>query len=182
MFEQTDEKLISKALAGHAGAWTKLVRRYDKAIYHYALRMCSRHDDAQDLMQDIFMAVCRNLATYRGDGEFKAWLFRIAHFRVVEYYRRKKPLQSIDDEPEVAQESQHDPDIVLFSQRQGEHLAGAMQQLPLAQKAVVELKFYGQFTCDEIASQLGVSANTVKSRLYAALDKLKLILEAQDAA
>jgi RNA polymerase sigma-70 factor (ECF subfamily) len=53
----------------------------------------------------------------------------------------------------------------------------AMQQLPLGQKAVVELKFFGQFTFDEIAEQMDISANTAKSRLYAALAKLKLELE-----
>jgi RNA polymerase sigma-70 factor, ECF subfamily len=52
-----------------------------------------------------------------------------------------------------------------------------MQQLPLAQKAVVELKFFGQFTFDEIAEQTGMSVNTAKSRLYGALEKLKTLME-----
>ncbi len=182
MLTQTDEKLVSKALTGHKQAWIKLVRRYEKPVYHYALRMCNRHEDAQDLMQDIFISVYRNLASYRGEGAFRGWLFRIAHCRVVEYYRRKKPLQSIEDCPEPELEEGLQPESVFQQDRQGQQLAAAMQQLPLAQKAVVELKFYGQFTCDDIAQQLGISSNTVKSRLYAGLDKLKGLLEAQDAA
>lgn len=58
-------------------------------------------------------------------------------------------------------------------------LTAAMQRLPLAQRAVIELKFFGQFTFDEIADQLGLSSNTVKSRLYSALSKLKLDLEVE---
>ena len=60
-------------------------------------------------------------------------------------------------------------------------LTHAMQKLPLAQKAIIELKFFGQFTFDEIAAQLGISPNTVKSRLYSALAKLKLDLEVENA-
>ena len=58
-------------------------------------------------------------------------------------------------------------------------LTNAMQRLPLTQRAVIELKFFGQFTFEEIADQLGLSSNTVKSRLYSALSKLKLDLEVE---
>ena len=69
-----------------------------------------------------------------------------------------------------------------FSQGQeAENLVSAMQQLPLNQKAVVELKFFGQFTFEEIADQLGISTNTAKSRLYSALAKLKTTMEVKYA-
>ena len=63
----------------------------------------------------------------------------------------------------------------------GQALLKAMQTLPLAQKAVVELKFFGQFTFDEIAQQTGLSPNTVKSRLYSALTRLKVLMEDEHA-
>ncbi len=176
MFEKTDEQLISKALAGQKDAWIKLVRRYEQAIYNYGVRMTSNPDDAKDLMQEIFVSVFRNLSSYRGEGSFKAWLFRIASYRCVEYYRRKKPSQGLDDAPEASDDTVQPESLMLLDQ-QSKQLVTAMQQLPLAQKAVVELKFFGQFTFDEIAEQLDVSSNTVKSRLYAALDKLKGLLE-----
>ncbi len=69
----------------------------------------------------------------------------------------------------------------MHDQQSNNQLASAMQSLPLSQKAVVELKFFGQFTFDEIAQQLGISSNTAKSRLYAALAKLKTILEVEYA-
>jgi RNA polymerase sigma factor (sigma-70 family) len=65
----------------------------------------------------------------------------------------------------------------LTSDRQSRAVTQAMQALPLAQKAVVELKFFGQFTFEEIAEQMDISVNTAKSRLYSALTKLKLELE-----
>lgn len=176
VFEKTDEQLVAKALQGNKSAWLKLVKRYEKPIYNYGIRMTSNPDDALDLMQEIFISVFRNLATFKGEGTFKSWLFRIASYRCVEYYRKKKPTQGLEDVPEASCEAPL-PEQVLMMGKSNQQLIGAMQQLPIAQKAVVELKFFGQFTFDEIAEQLNVSSNTVKSRLYSGLDKLRVLLE-----
>lgn len=178
MFERSDETLIKQALKGKKQAWTKLVKRYEKGVYNYAYRMVSNQDDARDLMQDIFLAVFRSLASFRGDSPFKGWLFRIAHYRCIEHYRRKRATQSLDDVPEqVAEHESFCPDHQLDTSQQANDLQQAMQTLPFNQKLVVELKFFQQCTFDDIANQLGISTNTAKSRLYSALDKLKEHLE-----
>ena len=142
--------------------------------------MTGSSDDAKDLMQDIFVSVYRNLASYKGTGSFKGWLFRIAHYRCIEFYRRKKPHVSLDDAPESDLGLDTvSPEMEMQCQQRQSGLIKAMQQLPVNQRAVVELKFFGQFTFEEIADQLGISANTVKSRLYTALGKLKLVLEVE---
>lgn len=176
MFESSDGQLISKALKGNRKAWLNLIKRYESPIFNYGVRMTGNSDDALDLMQEVFVSVFRNLASYRGEGSFKSWMFRIAHYRCIEFYRRKKPMQGLDDTPELECGSVC-PEGELALGQQNTQLTQAMQQLPLAQKAVVELKFFGQFTFDEIAVQLGISANTAKSRLYTALDKLKTLVE-----
>lgn len=180
MFEQSDEALIKKALAGHKRAWLKLVTRYEKPIFNYAYRMVSNQDDAKDLMQEIFISVFRNLSSYRGEGSFKGWIFRIANYRCIEFYRRKKPQQGLDDTPELENDNPgFCPEEVTQLAQQGGHLVKAMAQLPVNQKVVVELKFFENFTFDEIADQLGISSNTAKSRMYSALAKLKTLLEVQ---
>ncbi|MGB2741572.1 MAG: sigma-70 family RNA polymerase sigma factor [Cognaticolwellia sp.] len=178
MFERSDETLVKQALKGKKSAWVTLVKRNEKNLYNYTLRMVSNPDDALDLMQDVFMAVFRNLASFRGDSPFKGWMFKIAHYRCIEFYRRKKPTQSLDDSPEQEEQS-HDgcPESYLFSGQQANILTKALCTLPVNQKLVVELKFFQHCTFDEIAQQLGISVNTVKSRLYSALDKLKGHLE-----
>jgi RNA polymerase sigma-70 factor (ECF subfamily) len=178
VFQRSDEKLIKQALKGKKSAWVDLVKRYEKNLYNYCLRMVSHPDDALDLMQDIFMAVFKSLASFRGDSVFKAWLFRIAHYRCIEYYRRKKPMQSLDGIAEQEGEvSDSCPEYQLYSGQQANFLYKAIKSLPVNQKLVVELKFFQQCTFDDIAMQLGISTNTVKSRLYSALDKLKDHLE-----
>lgn len=180
MFDKTDEQLISQALKGNKKAWLNLIRRYEKPIYNYGIRMTGNNEDALDLMQEVFVSVFRNLSNYRGDGAFKGWLFKIAHYRCIEFYRRKRPTQGLDDTPELESESVCPEQHVVAGQGSAQ-LVGAMQQLPFTQKAVVELKFFGQFTFDEIAEQLGISTNTAKSRLYSALDKLKTLMEVEYA-
>ena len=176
MFEKSDEQLIAKALQDNKQAWINLLKRYEKPIYNYGVRMTGKHEDALDLMQEVFISVYRNLASFRQEGSFKSWLFRIAHYRCIEFYRRKRPMDGLDDIPEIeceqAPSEQH-----IDSAIENRLLIQAMQQLPLAQKSVIELKFFGQFTFDEIAELTGMSANTAKSRMYGALEKLKTLME-----
>jgi len=181
VFKRSDDVLISQALSGKKSAWVSLVKRYEKGIYNYALRMVNNHADAMDLMQDIFIALFRNLHTFRAESPFKGWLFKIAHYRCIEYYRRKRPMQSLDDVPEQESEQSDDcPEQALFTQQQSSALIKTMQKLPIKQKLVVELKFFQQCTFDDIAQQLGISTNTAKSQLYSALDKLKLYIETEE--
>lgn len=180
MFEKSDEQLIEKALKGNKRAWFSLIKRYETQIYNYGLRMTGANEDALDLMQEIFISVFRNLGAYRGEGSFRGWMFKIAHYRCIEFYRRKKPNQGLDDIPEI--ECPDDsPEQSMTSNQQSVQLVEAMQSLPLSQKTVVELKFFGQFTFEEISEQLGISVNTAKSRLYSALAKLKTLLEVEYA-
>ena len=180
MFEKTDEQLVQSVLQGHKRSWLSLVKRFESPVYNYSLRMTGNADDAMDLMQEVFVSVFRNLSNYRGEGSFKGWLFKIAHYRCIEFYRRKRPTQGLDDTPEIESE-QPNPEQTFRRGQEANQLASAMQQLPLNQKAVVELKFFGQFTFEEIAEQLGISTNTAKSRLYSALAKLKTMMEVEYA-
>ena len=178
MFERSDEKLIKQVLSGKKSAWICIVKRYEKQVYNYALRMINDPEDAQDLMQDVFVAVFKSLSSFKGDCPFKGWILKIAYYRCVEFYRRKKITQSLDDVPEqVEEDKQTCPEFKVVYQQQGSALNEAMAKLPVEQKVVVEMKFFQQATFEEIAFQLGISVNTAKSRLYSALDKLKGTLE-----
>ncbi|EKE87507.1 RNA polymerase sigma factor [Idiomarina xiamenensis] len=180
MLAASDSKLVSAALAGKARAWDKLVKRYDGLVYNYALRMVSNPDDARDIMQDTFMAVCRNLAGWRGESQFKSWLMTIAHHRCVEFYRRRREQQGLDDSEEPRSDCDwHQPEQVYSQQQQGRRLVAALQQIPLAQRQVLEMKFFQQLTLTDIAQRTGTSLNTVKSRLYSGADKLKQLLEGE---
>ncbi|MEZ5557352.1 MAG: sigma-70 family RNA polymerase sigma factor [Pseudomonadales bacterium] len=168
----SDETLVSRALAGSNGAWTKLVQRYERRIYNYALRMVGHPDDAADLLQEVFVGVYRNLSGYRGDASFKSWLFRIASYRCTDYLRRRRVHDSFDENDETAP-SAADPLGDALTTHANREISHALAGLPEEQRHVVELKFFQDFTFEDIAAQLGISPNTAKTRLYTALRKLK---------
>tara|TARA_R110002072_G_scaffold104540_2_gene228988 strand:+ start:1942 stop:2508 length:567 start_codon:yes stop_codon:yes gene_type:complete len=170
---KTDEQLIKNAKQGSERAWLQLVKRYEKRLYNHAFRMSGNADDAMDILQDVLISVYRNLDNYRGDGVFVAWLFRIASFRCIDYFRRKKFHQSADDLELMDENATYEPDTNLATAQSNRDMSVMMGCLPLEQRQVVELKYFQHFTFEEIGGQLGISSNTAKTRLYAALGKLK---------
>lgn len=176
----TDEKLVARALAGSNSAWNSLIKRYEQRVYNYALRMVGHPDDAFDLMQEVFMGVYRNLPGFRGDGPFPAWLFRIASFRCTDYLRRRRFHTSFD-EHDTPVRSNADPQADAMVTHANQQITQALKELPAEQRHVVELKFFQNFTFENIAQQLGISPNTAKTRLYTALRKLKQHEELKDA-
>ena len=84
-----DEKLIEKALNGSQRSWVKLVKRYENLVFNYCLRMTFQHSDAMDLMQEVFLAVYRNLPSYHGNSQFKAWMMRIAANKTTDFLRSR---------------------------------------------------------------------------------------------
>jgi RNA polymerase sigma-70 factor (ECF subfamily) len=174
---KSDDQLIERALAGSERAWLSLVQRYEKRLYNYALRMCGNTDDAMDILQDVLLSVYRNLSSYRGDGVFVAWLFRIASFRCIDHFRKRKFHAPIEETEIVDETGKNMPDINFDNTQSNRDITRLMIRLPLDQRQVVELKFFQSFTFDEISSQLGISSNTAKTRLYAALAKMRKQVE-----
>ncbi len=179
MLFDDDERLIRKALDGHEKAWVKLVKRYEKRIYNYSLRMTGATDEAMDLVQEVFLAVFRNLPNYRGDGVFPAWLFRIASNRCTDFLRRRNtnPLanQSLTDTETLRSNNMADED--LHREQDNRKILKLLSVLSHEQRQVVEMKLFQNMTFDEIEGYTGLSANTAKTRFYSALQKLRDIVE-----
>lgn len=178
MFFQSEKGLIKKAQQGDKRAWLTLVKQYEKPIYHSCLRMVSNPDDALEIMQESFMSIYRSLDKYRFESSFKTWAIAITNRRCVEFYRARKVLDEEQQEMLIAESKTPEPaDFMVFMVEQNKQVLKLLNDLPWVQKEVVELKFFQHFTFDQIAEQLGVSTNTVKSRLYSALSKLRQDLE-----
>jgi len=129
----TDETLVARAVAGSNGAWHKLVKRYEKRVYNYALRMVGHPDDAFDLMQEVFVGVHRNLPGYRGDGAFAAWLFRIASFRCTDYLRRRRWHDEFDEATAPAADGVGNPETAAMSTHANHAITRALSALPAEQ-------------------------------------------------
>ncbi len=181
-FNDSDQHLIDKALEGSQRAWVKLVRRHESRVYNYCLRMCGSSADAMDLMQEVFLAVYRNLPNFRGDSQFITWLFRIASNKSTDWLRSRHRTPTLGAEEHEPQHSvsNDSPAQQLQASQSNQQIIRYLAQLPEDQRQVIELKFFQHFTFDEIASQTGISSNTAKTRLYSALKKLRGQMEVQN--
>ena len=180
-----DEALIAAALNGSAYAWEKLVKRYETQIFNYGVRLTGNSSDAMDLMQEVFLGVYRNLHRFRGDAKFSSWIFRIAHNKAVDMNRRRRLLSNQlrinDDEFDILDilpgDTGNEPDEKLGTQQQNGKITRMLARLSLEQRLVVEFKVFQSLTFDEIAVMQDISTNTVKTRFYTALKKLKAVSE-----
>lgn len=181
-----DQALIAAALNGSAYAWEKLVKRYEGKIYNHGLRLTGNASDAMDLMQEVFLGVYRNLHRFRGDAKFSSWIFRIAHNKAVDMNRRKRlmslqPKSANQDEGDgldsFPAEVNYEPDVKFDKQQLNNRVLKMLGELALEQRSIVELKIFQSLTFEEIAELQDVSANTVKTRFYSALKKLKVVSE-----
>ena len=180
-----DIALVEAALKGSTQAWEKLVRRYEDRIFNQGLRLTGHRSDAMDLMQEVFLGVYRNLYRFRGDAKFSSWIFRIAHNKAIDMNRRKRLM------PFVANSDEHDGDMldnfpghssfeaeeVLIERQGNKAILSMLAELPMSQRLIIELKIFQSQTFEDIASIQEVSVNTVKTRFYSALKKLKAISE-----
>ena len=180
-----DEALIAAALNGSAYAWEKLVKRYESQIFNYSVRLTGNSSDAMDLMQEVFLGVYRNLHRFRGDAKFSSWILRIAHNKAGDMNRRRRlmsnQLRMNDDEFDILDilsgDTGNEPDEKLGNQQRNGKITRMLARLSLEHRLVVEFKVFQSLTFDEIAVMQDISANTVKTRFYTALKKLKAVSE-----
>ena len=181
-----DEALIAAALNGSLRAWEKLVRRYEGKIYNQGLRLMGNSSDAMDLMQEVFLGVYRNLHRFRGDAKFSSWIFRIAYNKAMDMNRRKQLMITqtrVSDEDEldiletIPGRSSYEAEKILNDYQRNKQIISMLTDLPIEQRLIVELKIFQSLTFEDIAEIHEISVNTVKTRFYSAIKKLKVVLE-----
>ena len=174
---------IAASQRGDTMAFNRLVLKWERTIYNVAMRMLQDRDDAAEAAQEVFLLAYRNIRRFRQDARFSTWLYRIAINHCISRARRRPPGThvTIDDSspgaPPPAQlrvtETQEGE---LLREESRNRVLSALAFLPPEQRAVVELKFFQELTFEDIAAALQLPLSTVKSRLYAGLELLKVRL------
>jgi RNA polymerase sigma-70 factor, ECF subfamily len=178
---QSDEDLMLAYAAGDAAAFDTLYGRHKGGVYRYLLRQCRQGGVADEIFQDVWMNLIRARGSYAPTAKFTTWLYRLAHNRLIDYYRASGHLTlvSADDESHedvvAAIPAAHgdEPQARAENRELGERLRAALAALPSAQREAFLLQQEGGLSLAEIAELTGVGAETVKSRLRYALGKLR---------
>jgi RNA polymerase sigma-70 factor (ECF subfamily) len=167
----TIEALIQRCLAGDQLAWEAIVRHYRRKVFNVAYKFVGRHDEAEDLTQDIFLKVFKSLDTFDRRANFQTWLISVSRNLCIDHYRSvRKERETIDrdvDSAEVAPPSIGIPSqLAALEQRDRvELLRQAMAALPATLRTAVLMRDIQECSYHEIARALKLPEGTVKSRI-----------------
>ncbi len=175
-----DVELIRRTLAGDNNAFSELVEKYQKQVHALAWRKIGDFHTAEDITQDTFLKAYQRLHTLKKPHRFAGWLYVIATRRCLALFRQKRlQTQVIEniDTPVSNKDaySQHiaEEQAKTIVKEQQEVVKKLLATLKESDRTVITLHYFGEMTCEEMSEFLGVSANTIKSRLRRARNRLK---------
>jgi RNA polymerase sigma-70 factor (ECF subfamily) len=179
MAEREERELIARVAAGDRVAFECLYRRYHPRLYRFCLRVARVSSTVEEILNDTMLVVWRRADTYNGGSKVSTWIFAIA------YRLTLKALRTLDDPiedltQELAGDSLSGPEGMLMASQQATVLREVLGQLPPAQRAVVELAYFQDFSYREIAVVLDCPVDTVKTRMFHARRRLRALLEGQN--
>lgn len=175
----SDEELMLRFAAGDAAAFDALYARHRGGVFRYLLRQCQNRATAEELFQDVWMNLVHARGRYRVQAKFATYLYTLSHNRLIDHFRRHKPLHVVpldedDADPVELQASPAlEPERGAQAREQAARLLQLVAELPHVQREAFLLHEEGELSLDEIARVTGANRETVKSRLRYAMDKLR---------
>jgi RNA polymerase sigma-70 factor (ECF subfamily) len=169
---QNEESLVRRAQQHDQGAFAQLYEEHFDKIYRYVTLKTGNKTEAEDITQQVFLKALHSISSFRWKGiPFSAWLFRIAHNQVVDYFRsRKNPTTSLD---ESLVSSDDNPQLVAERKLDIEQLVSATRHLTKAQREVISLRFAGELPVADVARAMGKSEGAVKALQHSAIVALR---------
>lgn len=178
--------LARRAAAADPQAWDEIIERYGERIYNLAYRFTGRRAEAEDLTQDIFLKLYRNLDRYRGDVPLMAWALRLSRNSCIDHYRHhrtRRQAETVSDE--ILQYLPSDEDLEKRSQKRERRrmIQQVMTEMSENLASVVMLRDFQGLSYDELATFFEVPVGTIKSRLNRARKELvRRVRERLDAS
>jgi len=180
--------LIDRCRSGDPEAFTLLLHEFGPRLHSYFLRSCGSADQADDLLQDLFLKLLVKIRTFRPTGSFESWLFTIAANLMRDRFRSQKsgpqtvPLQPVgsdDDESWLAEppSTQPTPPQQLAQSEQLDRLQQALSELAPQDREIILLRHYGDLSFYELAEHFDIPKNTALARVHRGLKKLKKLME-----
>jgi RNA polymerase sigma-70 factor (ECF subfamily) len=183
MNAEVDRQLILAVADGSAEALGRLYDRYVATVFGLARRIVSRLEDAEEVVQDVFTQVWREAGRYRDErASVAGWIVMLARTRAIDRLRARRARpdgdQGAEPEPGLPLAStDRDPEAVAISRQQAEAIRRTLEALPETQRVLIEMAYFRGLTHTEIAAETGVPLGTVKTRIRAAMETLRDVLQ-----
>src|SRR4051812_33853261 len=164
------EAIIQRCLQGDERAWDAIVRQYRRKVFNVAYKFVGRHEEAEDLTQDIFLKIFKSLGTFDRRANFQTWLISVSRNLCIDHYRSvRQERQAIDHQidPNELSPVAHEPGPIAAIEQQDRVLLlrEALAALPESLRKAVLMRDIQELTYQEIADKLHLPEGTVKSRI-----------------
>lgn len=175
----TDESALVQQFrmpASRKKAFETIVKRYSPVLFHHIARSVASKEDAEDILQSVWIKAWRGLDHFRGECRLSTWLFTIATREVCSKFREKRKVAtiSLEDKHEVAQMDGHPmPDAQVIESR----LQEAIQELPEKQQQVFIMRYFEEMAYEEMSSITGTSVGALKASYHHAVKKIEQKLQ-----
>ena len=186
MKKLTDDQLVAAYANGNNDAFDTLLSRHQQQVFNYILRVVRSRDIADDIFQETFVKAITNIrqGRYTDSGKFPAWITRIAHNLIIDYFRQEKAenTTSADDSPidilNRAELSERNIEDTIVDRQIRDDIRSIILELPAPQKQVLIMRYYRNMSFKQIAAATGVSINTALGRMrYAMINMRRLARE-----
>ena len=162
-------------------AFNLLLKKYQQKIYWHIRRMVIDHDDADDLVQDVFIKVWKNLAGFRSDSQLYTWMYRIASNECITFLNKKKQKNNISlDEVDYSLADTLVEGSYFNGDKAQKKLQEAILTLPEKQRLVFNMKYYEDMKYEQMSDVLGTSVGALKASYHLAVKKIEAILLAEE--
>jgi len=172
-----EQDIVEKAVKGDRNAFAQLYEKHFDRIYRYVYLRLGNKTETEDLTQDVFIKALEAIGSYKWrNSPFAAWLYRIAHNQVIDYFRKHGKVEKVPLEDDNILIGKSDPASTAENELEIERMINGINRLTPAQRDVISLRFGAQLSITEAARTLGKNEGTVKALQYNGILALKKML------
>jgi RNA polymerase sigma-70 factor (ECF subfamily) len=174
----SDETLVARIAAGDRLAMQALFARHRVRIYRFVVRLVGDRELAEDLLNEVFLDVWRQAASFQARSAVSTWLLAIARFKALSSLRRRSEEELDEVTAAALEDPADDPEVAIRKKDQGEILRQCLLRLSPPHREIIDLVYYQGTTIGDVAEIAGIPESTVKTRMFYARKRLAQLLAA----
>ena len=182
MTGENDRELVAKALQGNQKAFRQIVERYHSTAYAVVRGVLGNSDEVDDVIQNVYIKMYRGLAGFRGESRLSTWIYQIARNEAINSARKRRPGGTPVEDVVLPAGDGASPEVAYGKRELSERMELAMAEMDDNYRMVLELRYMGERTYEEIAEAMGLPIGTVKTYIYRGKVQLKKILTRRELA
>jgi len=176
----TDQYYVKRVQEGDIACFACLLDKYSRQVHSLIVKVVQNREDAEELAQDVFLKVYKNISSFKGDSSFSTWIYRIAYNAAISATRKRKMEFLAMEEAQIENVSEEEIENMMNrsdTSTQIERLENAIKQLPPEERALILLYYMQDKTIEELVVISGLTASNVKTKLFRIRKKLFVLLK-----